>query len=501
MEQINNHEAIVSTTKIPSIIEKIFTLLGIYKTIIGKDIPIELLNNNELYNLSNQLVLKFIAQPESIIKSLLLYNQNLYNQNNYLYEEKNVAMKLLHGLDNFFTKLIYNNGHLSLSMIDKHALKLGVDLATTPGRIVYQNELMQLIQYLPTTNTIYASPILFIPPWINKYYVLDLKQENSMVKWLIAQGFTVFMISWINPSEHLSAKCWKNYLLEGPIAALDFITKITNAPVHTVGYCIGGTLLSCVLAYLQYQADNRIISASYFNSLLDFTQVGELKTFINSEQLNWLDYTVNDKGYLDGRLLDFAFNMLRPHESLWSSFINHYLLEQKTDLLDVLFWNADSTNLPKEMFNFYIDNMYLNNLLKIPGGITLNTIPIDLAIVTTPTFFVAAEKDHIVPWQSNYAGVHMHKSNAIFVLSGSGHVISIINSPMKNKYGFKSNNYIYNTHEQWLQTSKKYNGSWWPYWSSWLIKQNPKQISAKQRLIAKSSIIEDAPGSYVLKRI
>ena len=485
-----------------AIAEKCSQLLKIYHKDSAENLNyLESIFNN--FENSNQhateklsLYIKNITEAISP-NNLLLSNQELLQAN----IEDN-GTKLLHGFNDFLADLINNNGHLSTTITDSDTFNVGKNLAITPGKIIYQNELIQLIQYTPTTPRVYEKPILFIPPWINKYYILDLTPEKSLVKWLVAQGFTVFMISWVNPDEKLAAKTWEHYLFEGPMAALDVITKNTSCQsVHLVGYCIGGTLLACMLAYMQHKNDNRAASGSYFNALLDFSVPGELGAFIDNNQLAILNHIMDKHGYLDGKLLDIAFHMLRPNDLIWPYFINNYLLGQKPIAFDLLAWNANSTNLPQNMANFYLQNMYLNNLLKTPGGITINNVPIELNKISIPILFVGAEKDHIAPWKSTYAGVHLHGGKVTFVLSEPGHIVGIINPPEKNKYGFKTNQHIYHTPEQWLQASTRHAGSWWPFWKQWLISECSQQIPVKKRQISKASIIENAPGAYALKRI
>ena len=309
------------------------------------------------------------------------------------------------------------------------------------------------------------------------------------------------MISWVNPDQSLAKKDWKNYLLEGPIAAIDTISKLTNTPgIHLAGYCIGGTLLACTLAYMQNRDNHPIISATYFNTLLDFTNPGELKYFLHKEQLETLISIINKEGYLDGKLLDLAFNLLRPYNLIGKSFINKYLLEE-TKNSDLLFWNADPTNLPKKMAAYYLKNIFFKNILKNNNGITLNKHKINLKSITTPSFVVASKKDHIVPWESSYESMHLCPADKTFILAESGHVTGIINPPAANKYSFTSNRCIYASSKEWLETANESSGSWWPYWKKWLTNKCNKQISYRQRKIVKNTIIEKAPGTFVQKRI
>ena len=487
------------------IIEKFLHLLAIYNNDVIQHLPIELLHEYDFAVTLNKILTEAITSPDKLIKTQAAFFQectHIYQQIINNTTEDN-SILVLNGFNDFLEDLIRNKGHLSASITNKANFKVGENLAITPGKIIYQNELMQLIQYLPTTSTVYEKPILFIPPWINKYYILDLTPEKSLVRWLISQGFTVFMISWRNPDARMAEKDWGNYLLEGPMAALDAITKITNcSSVHLVGYCIGGTLLACALAYMQHNNDHRAASGSYFTTLLDFASPGEFGAFIDKQQLTLLKHIIDSKGYLDGKLLDIAFNMLRPNALVWPCFIKNYLLKQKPKAFDLLFWNADPTNLPKKMANFYLQNMYLKNMLKTPNEININNTPINLNKISIPTFFISAERDHIAPWQSTYAGVKLHNNSKVtFVLSEPGHVAGIINPPKHNKYSFKTNKHTYDTAEQWLQTAAKHEGSWWPFWKQWLVTHSKLRIKPEKHAIPETAIIENAPGTYVLKRI
>lgn len=413
---------------------------------------------------------------------------------------------LLNGIKNYLEDLVLNEGKLNVRMTDLKAFKVGQNLAATPGKVIYQNDLMQLIQYSPTTEKVYSTPILFTPPWINKFYILDLSQKNSLVKWLVNQGFTVFMISWINADEKLANKEFSDYMIEGPIKALDVITKETNVPnVHMVGYCIGGTLLACTLAYMAAKNDKRAKTSTFFMSLVNFSNPGEIGVFLDAPQLDALDEVMEKRGYLNGRLLDITFNTLRPNELIWPYFIHNYLLGKPSKPFDLLYWNADSSNLPYKMYSFYLRNMYLHNKLRVPGGIVLANTPIDLGKITTPSFFLSSEGDHITLWRAIFSGVRLFGGECEFILSESGHVRAVVNPPGDSKYGFITNaKYqkaadFHTTSKNWLEDSTKHDGSWWPYWVEWILKNDNQQVAA--RLINPGSILEDAPGSYVQRRI
>ena len=410
---------------------------------------------------------------------------------------------LLKGFDHFLRDLVKNMGHFNISMTDFDAFKVGHNLAITPGKVIYQNDLVQLIQYLPTTKKVYEKPILFIPPWINKYYLLDITPEKSLVKWLVDQGFTVFMISWISPGLELAHKKFEDYMLEGPVQCMEQVLAITNAPsLHLVGYCLGGTLLGCTLAYMQHSHDNRVASGSYFTTMLDFSNPGELEIFIDEQQINALEKIMNEKGYLDGRLLDMAFNSLKPNDLIWPHFINNYLLGEEPRPSELHYWNADSVHLIANTYKYYLRNMYLYNLLCKPGGIILNNVPIDLKKITTSVCFISTEKDHITPWKATYLGTQLHSGLVTFVLTDFGHIRGIINPPRENnKCGYRVNNNMVEDPDEWLRNSVRHENSWWPFWKQWLLQHGEKRVLAREIKKSGANIIEDAPGSYVLKQI
>ncbi len=474
--------------------------------------------NNEIYLLFKKYWGKtldlIINLEESSKQKLIIYFNNwidsLAQQSCLLINEEfinttinTMGVNLLQGIKNCLNDLVANNGYFNIKTNNLEEFTIGKNLAITPGKIIYQNDLIELIQYLPTTEKIYKVPLLIIPPCINKYYILDLSPENSLVKWLVDLGFTVYMISWVNPGPELSNKNFSDYMIDGPLKAIDIITKNNScSTVHTVGYCIGGTLLSCMLSYMEQLKDHRIISATHFMSLLDFSNLGDINIFVNEAILNFLENLMNNKGYLDGRLLQMVFNSLRPNDLIWPYFINNYLLDKPLKAFDVLYWNSDSTNLPAQMYNFYLRNLCFKNLLQKPNGITINNIPINLNKVNVPIFSVAGEKDHITPWKSVYAGAQLYKSQSQFVLSSSGHVKGLINPPADHKYSFRINNKMPKNPEEWLKTSKEHPGSWWNYWTNWLTSINSEQVAVKNLGLKNNiNILRDAPGSYVLKRL
>jgi poly[(R)-3-hydroxyalkanoate] polymerase subunit PhaC len=415
------------------------------------------------------------------------------------------GQNLVKGLNNLLDDIERGNGQLKISMTDSKAFELGVNIATTPGQVVFQNDLMQLIQYEPTTKKVAKRPLLIIPPWINKYYILDLREKNSLVKWCVSQGLTVFVISWVNPDQRHAAKDFEDYLLEGPIAALDAVEKATGEKTANVlGYCLGGTLLAAALAYLNAKKDNRIASASFMTSLIDFAGAGELEVFIDEEQVASLERKMSERGYLEGSEMANTFNMLRSNDLIWSFVINNYLLGRDPFPFDLLHWNQDSTRMPAKMHSFYLRNMYMKNKLREPGGVTLAGVPIDVTRVTTPSYFVSAMEDHIAPWKTTYAGAQVLSGDRRFVLSGSGHIAGMINPPAAKKYGYWTNGALPKTPKAWFEGAKQHEGSWWTDWIEWLGPYLGPQVAPRE--IGKSGgkhrlrPIEPAPGSYARQR-
>jgi polyhydroxyalkanoate synthase subunit PhaC len=410
---------------------------------------------------------------------------------------------LLKGLNNLLDDLDRGPCQLQIKMTDLDAFEVGKNLAMTPGKIIFQNDLMQLIQYAPTTETVFKNPLMIIPPWINKFYILDLTEKNSMVKYMVDQGYTVFMISWANPDETLLKKDFQDYMLEGPIAGLDAIERVTRQKkVNAIGYCMGGTLLACTTAYLHAKGEgDRIASNTYMASLLDFSDPGDMGVFIDEEQIQALEKQMVEHGYLDGCAMSNSFNMLRANDLVWSYVVNNYLKGTSPVPFDVLFWNSDSTNLPARMHSFYLRNMYLHNRLREPGGISLNNVPIDLSRITSPVYFISTREDHIAIWQSTYKGIKLHSGPVRFVLGASGHVAGIVNPPFKIKYGHWTNEDLPESAEEWLNHAKFNETSWWLDWIKWNKAYAGKMVAARKLSGKKFKNLEDAPGCYVTKRL
>ena len=408
---------------------------------------------------------------------------------------------LLRGLRNVLDDLERNDGRFAPRMSDEDHFTLGETIATTPGKIVFQNDLMQLIQYAAGTETVFRRPLLIVPPWINKYYVLDLRPKNSFVRWAVSKGYTVFMISWVNPDERLAEKTFEDYMLEGPLAALDAIEQATGErDVAAIGYCLGGTLTAATLAYLAARGDERIRSATFFASLVDFAEPGDLGVFIDDAQIESLEAMMAEKGYLEGRHMATTFSMLRANDLIWSFVVNNYLLGREPMPFDLLFWNSDSTRMPAAMHAFYLHKMYRENLLAEPGGLSLAGVPIDLGLIDIPTYVVATREDHIAPWQSCYAACGLYGGQRRFVLGASGHIAGIINPPDAGKYGYWTGPVVEGQcADEWLAAAEQRDGSWWNDWHAWQRRRTGgKKVPARVPGAGALKPIEDAPGSYVL---
>ena len=415
------------------------------------------------------------------------------------------GQNLLKGFNNLLRDIEKGDGHLKVTMTDLNAFEMGKNVATTQGKVVFQNDLIQLMQFNPTTKEQYKKPLLIIPPWINKYYILDLREKNSYIKWATDQGHTVFCISWVNPDAHLARKSFEDYMVEGPLAALDAIEKQTGEKqVNAAGYCLGGTLLATTLAYMAAKKDNRIVSATFFTTMLDFSNPGELGVFIDEETVTSLEKKMEQRGFLEGTEMAGTFNAMRANDLIWSFVVNNYLMGKEPFPFDLLFWNSDSTRMPYAMHSFYLRNMYLYNKLREKGGITIAGVPIDLSLVKVPVYFISAIEDHIAPWKSTYAGTGLFSGPIRFVLGGSGHIAGIVNPPSANKYGFWVNpqKTYPEDPDTWLTGAKQTEGSWWTDWQQWLDKLNgDEKVPARDPAKGKLKVLEDAPGSFAKFRL
>jgi polyhydroxyalkanoate synthase len=412
---------------------------------------------------------------------------------------------LVKGLENLLKDLERGKGRLHIKMTDMEAFEIGCNIAVTPGKVVFQTPLMQLIQYAPTTSSVMKRPLLIIPPWINKYYILDLRERNSFVKWAVDQGITVFVVSWVNPDETLAKKSFEDYMMEGTLAAMDAVEKATGEKtLNVIGYCLGGTLLAATMSYLAAKGrDKRVVSTTYFTTMVDFAESGELGVFIDEEQLASLEQRMSEKGYLEGSAMATTFNMLRANDLIWSFVVNNYLLGKEPFPFDLLFWNADSTRMPAAMHSFYLRQMYQENKLVEPGGVVLDGVPIDLRRISTPTFILSTREDHIAPWKSTYAATQLYQGPMTFCLAASGHIAGVVNPPAQQKYGYwiGGRKHPPKTPDEWLAQAEHKPGSWWSEWKAWLDGFSGGQTPQRKPGDGKLKPIEDAPGSYVKVRL
>ena len=406
---------------------------------------------------------------------------------------------LVNGLKNLLEDLERGKGKLSIKMTDLEAFEVGRNVAVTPGKVVFRNDLIELLQYEPTTKQVAKRPLLVIPPWINKFYILDLREKNSFIRWATAQDQTVFVISWVNPDEKLAKKSFEDYMLEGPLAALDAIEQATGEPdANVIGYCLGGTLLAATLAWLEAKKQSkRVASATFLAALVDFKDPGDLGVFIDEEQLKSIEAKMAEKGYLEGAHMATTFNMLRANDLIWSFVINNYLLGKEPFPFDLLYWNSDSTRMPAAMHSFYLRKMYQENRLVKPGGITLKGVPIDLTTIRTPTFILSTKEDHIAPWKTTYTATQLYKGPIKFVLAASGHIAGVVNPPESAKYHHWTNDKLPPDPEAWLKTAKEVAGSWWPAWAQWVAPFANGKVAARKPGDGKLKPLADAPGTYV----
>lgn len=409
------------------------------------------------------------------------------------------GLNLVEGTTKLLDDWKNNHGLLRIQNTDTEAFELGKNLAMSEGKVVYQNELMQLIQYTPKTNKVFQVPLLIIPAWINKFYIFDLQEHNSFIKWAVGQGHTVFMISWVNPDARYADKSFSDYMLEGPLEAIKNIQKITGSKqVNAIGHCLGGILLTTLAAYLGKDADKYLKSITLLATLIDFSQAGDLLIFTDPKMVEALEHQLDTLGYVDGKTMASTFNILRANDLIWSSYINNYLLSKDLPAFDLLFWNSDSTHLPAAMYRFYMENMFQKNLLQKPGGINLLGRPIDLRTIKTPAFILGTIEDHIAPWKSTFEAMNLFKGPAQYVLSESGHIAGVVNPVSKEKYGYWTSKQNEKNPEAWLQNANKYAQSWWHEWDQWVQDFAGERIGAKERI--PDHALEDAPGSYVKVR-
>ncbi|WP_375160190.1 PHA/PHB synthase family protein [Bradyrhizobium sp. RDT46] len=408
---------------------------------------------------------------------------------------------LARGLSMLAEDIAAGKGMLKIRQSNPDNLVVGVNMATTPGKVIYQNEMMQLIQYSPTTETVLRTPLLIVPPWINKFYILDLKPEKSYIKWCVDQGITVFVISWVNPDKRLGNKSWEDYMKEGPLTAMDVIEKVTGEmKVHTAGYCVGGTMLATTLAWLAEKRRQRVSSATFFAAQVDFTHAGDLLVFVDEEQISSLEQDMKAAGVLEGSKMAMAFNMLRSNDLIWSYVVSNYLKGQQPSAFDLLHWNSDATRMTASNHSYYLRNCYLENRLST-GTMVLDNTLLDLSKVKVPIYNLATREDHIAPAESVLYGSQFFGGPVKYVLSGSGHIAGVVNPPASNKYQYWTNDNIKDVSvAEWLKGAVEHKGSWWPDWRQWLGELDPEQVPARLPGSDAFPPIEDAPGSYVRVR-
>ncbi|WP_374764578.1 PHA/PHB synthase family protein [Yunchengibacter salinarum] len=412
------------------------------------------------------------------------------------------GQNLVKGMQHLLEDVERGDGVPMIKMTDLDAFEVGKNLAVTPGKVVYRNALFELIQYSPTTETVYEVPLLIFPPWINKFYILDLNEKKSFVRWAVAQGYTVFMVSWVNPDGTYADTTLDDYLKDGYLEAIQIAREITGAAsVNTIGYCVAGTMLAAVLAYLhEVGEEKQVRSATFFTAQVDFSEAGDLMNFVDSEQLEFIDKLMEEKGYLDKRSMALTFNMLRSNDLIWSYVVNNYLLGKEPMAFDLLYWNCDSTNLARGVHKQYLTHMYHNNDLIKPGAMTLNGVPIDIHKVETPSYVQAGRDDHIAPAQSVFKITDHFGGPVRFVLAGSGHIAGVINPPEAKKYQYWTNDEKLTDFDSFVEGAKEHPGSWWPDWHKWLSRRSGKKVAPLDPAKGPYPPLADAPGTYVKAR-
>ena len=410
---------------------------------------------------------------------------------------KESGANLVRGMRMLAEDIEAGQGELKLRQSDPSRFQVGVNMAVTPGKVVFRNDLIELIQYAPATETVLKRPLLIVPPWINKFYVLDLNPEKSFIRWAVSQGITVFCISWVNPDERHAHKGFEEYMREGIFAALDAVEQATGEKkVTTIGYCVGGTLLAVALAYMAAKGDDRIESATFFTTQVDFKNAGDLKVFVDEEQIKAVEESMKSRGYLEGARMANAFNMLRPNDLIWPYVVNVYVKGHAPFPFDLLYWNSDSTRMPAANHAFYLRNCYLENRLT-KGEMEVGGVRLDLKKVTIPIFNLAAREDHIAPAKSVFEGSKAFGGKVDYVLAGSGHIAGVVNPVSKPKYQYWTGGAVKGDLKDWIAKAEEHPGTWWPYWASWIEKQAPKRVPAREPGKGKLKALCDAPGTYV----
>jgi polyhydroxyalkanoate synthase len=408
---------------------------------------------------------------------------------------------LLKGLEHMLGDL--QKGQLTHT--DPDAFEVGRNIATTPGKVVRRTPLYELIQYGPTTSEVHETPLVIFPPWINRFYILDLNPKKSFIRWAVEQGLTVFMVSWKSADEAMKDTILDDYVLRGQVDAIDTIRDLLGVKsVHAIGYCVAGTTLAATLALLEARGESaKVASATFFTAQVDFSEAGDLNLFVADDTLQMIDRMSAEKGYMDGRYMAATFNLLRGRDLIWNYVTNNYLMGEDYPPFDLLHWNGDTTNLPSKWHQAYLKDFYKDNKLVRAGGITVDNTPIDLHRVKTPTYVQAGREDHIAPAQSVWKITHYFQGPLRFVLAGSGHIAGVVNPPEAQKYGYWTNEAKVATLDEFVAGATEHKGSWWPDWIQWIGAQSEKKVPAKGARVpgkGKLKALEDAPGSYVKAR-
>ncbi|MFL0810665.1 MAG: class I poly(R)-hydroxyalkanoic acid synthase [Agarilytica sp.] len=463
----------------------------------------------------NQMVESMEFENKQIENQVHFYTRQFINSvapTNYLLTNPEVCREILEtkgqnlakGIDNFRRDLERSPQEaFKVTQVASDAFALGKELAKTPGEVVFKNELIELIQYKAETEQVRKIPLLIVPPFINKFYILDLDEKKSMVRWLVSQGYTVFMVSWVNPDESYRHIPFDDYINKGVIAAIEAASEISSSKnVNAVGYCVGGTVLAMAAAYMKQVGDERVNSLTLLTTLLDFSEPGEVGTYLTNYMVPMLEQSVISKGYLDGRILAMGFSLLRENNLFWSFFIENYLKGKDPMPFDILYWNSDSTNLPADAYLYYLKNMYLENNLVQPGKIEVNGTPIDVQAIQLPTYCLAAQADHIVIWGAAHKSAKYLGDDVRFVLTESGHVAGVINPADKTKYSHWVNDNASTDANDWFAGAAQKGGSWWLDWHEWLSERSGSQVKARKvGKLKKYPALGDAPGEYVLRRL
>jgi len=408
---------------------------------------------------------------------------------------------LVKGLENLISDLEANNGELIVRLADEKTFELGRNIATTPGKVVFRNRMFELIQYSPTTEKVHETPLIVFPPWINKYYILDLKAQNSYVKWVVEQGYTLFMVSWVNPDASYRDVGLEDYIVDGYLAAFDEVKAITGQKsVNAVGYCIAGTTLTLAMSLLKQRGDKTVNSATFFTALTDFSDQGEFQPFLTDDFIDGIEAETKDKGMLPSIVMARTFSFLRSNDLVYGPAVRSYMMGETPPAFDLLYWNGDGANLPEKMAMQYLRGLCQGNELA-DGGFDLMGHHLELGDVKVPLCAIACETDHIAPWKDSYRGIQMMGSkDKTFIMTQSGHIAGIVNPPSKGKYGHYTNDDLSLGHEDWLKGADFTEGSWWPRWEKWLKKLSGKMIPARIPGEDGREILCDAPGTYVVKK-